>query len=737
MPSSLSFEQAATTPTVCLTVDAALRHAAACKPGDRALVHAAAGGVGLAALQHARMLGCVVLATAGSPAKRGMLRSNGVHSVANSRDTSFVTDLCQGHMGPTHVVLNSLTTPGAVAGSLAGVGVGGAFVEISKRDIWSPARLAQDRPDVHYTLLALDFLPASTLQAGLLQLSSALAHGSLQPLPQAVHDMDNSHAALRQMSQAKHVGKIVIRQGQNSLHERAEGISHGSFMVTGGLGSLGTAVAAWLTQMSISHVHVTGRSGKLTQDMTQALANRSHSLAQAELTVHMADASCAEDANALVARAPGLKGMIHASGVLADATFSNQSLASLRKVFAGKTSSGQKLHDSMHHSALGFETLFSSVTALLGGMGQANYAAANAALDSLAAQWQAQGSGGVGSIQWGGWAGGGMAGADPSTASRLARMGMPLINPHRGLAALGGVLRSSTLPAQLTMLPFDWPRFLASNGQAASAGIFDDFVSHVDSDLQHGKADPASLSQGDSSNTSSTRISVSKALSSLTPDQQLAHVTQQVVTAVRRVLGSAVSSSQPLMAAGLDSLGAVELKNALEAEVGMDLPSTLTFDYPTIDAIAQYINSSTAVTTAASTDTFPAGTHAQTMTAAPQPELSMHSMQGRHSMQGSASLVVVTGTASRSVRDAISSVQVMDSITAVPLSHWDAENPLGEGSGPSEMTTRFGGFLDQLDRFDSSLFGLSAHEALLMDPQQRMLLELTYQVRLAHHCSNC
>ena len=361
------------------------------------------------------------------------------------------------------------------------------------------------------------------------------------------------------MSQAKHVGKIVIRQGQSSLHDRAEGISNGAFMVTGGLG---TAVAAWLTQMSISHVHVTGRSGKLTQDMTQALANRSHSLAQAELTVHMADASCAEDANALVARAPGLKGMIHASGVLADATFSNQSLASLRKVFAGKTSSGQKLHDSMHHSALGFETLFSSVTALLGGMGQANYAAANAALESLAAQWQAQGSGGVGSIQWGGWAGGGMAGADPSTASRLAGMGMPLITPHQGLAALGGVLRSSTLPPQLTMLPFNRPRFLASNGQAASAGIFDDFVSHVDSDLQHGKADPASLSQGDSSNTSSTRISVSKALSSLTPDQQLAHVTQQVVTAVRRVLGSAVSSSQPLMAAGLDSLGAVELKNS-------------------------------------------------------------------------------------------------------------------------------------------------------------------------------
>ena len=90
MPSSLTFEQAATNPTVCLTVDVAFRHATACQPGDQVLVHAAAGGVGLAALQQARMLGCTVLATAGNPAKRSMLRSNGVPHVDNLIDLSFV-----------------------------------------------------------------------------------------------------------------------------------------------------------------------------------------------------------------------------------------------------------------------------------------------------------------------------------------------------------------------------------------------------------------------------------------------------------------------------------------------------------------------------------------------------------------------------------------------------------------------------------------------------------------------
>ena len=557
MPSSLTFQQAATTPTVHLTVDMALRDAAACTAGDQILIHAAAGGVGLAALQQASMMGCAILATAGSASKRGLLRSKGVQHVVNSRDTSFVTELCQRQdaTAGVDVVLNSLTTPGAVAGSLAGVGVGGAFLEISKRDIWSPARLAQDRPDICYTLLALDFLPASALQSGLLRMSTALAEGKLQPLPQAVHDMHNAHAALRQMSQAKHVGKVVVMQAHNSIGLDTASSTSGGVMVTGGMGSLGTAVAAWLSQKDVPHVHLTGRTGKLSKEVMQALSDRHHSLSLTELTAHLADASSSEDARALLGSAPGLQGIMHASGVLADATFSNQSLQSLRRVFAPKTSSAQKLHSTIQQAPLAFEVLFSSVTALLGGMGQANYAAANAALDSMAGQWQGEGRGGVSSIQWGGWAGGGMAGADPTTASRLARMGMPLINPQQGLAALGAMLRSALPPAQLTMVPFNWPRFLSSSSQAASVGMFDDFISQAKAGNppQHPQA-AFSATANSTSPISSNAATAASSLTGLSSEDRLKRLTGQVVTAVTSVLGSAVSASEPLMASGLDSL---------------------------------------------------------------------------------------------------------------------------------------------------------------------------------------
>ena len=141
MPANLSFEEAASCPTVFITVDSAFRQMAAVRPGDRVLVHAAAGGVGLAAIQMVAALGGTTLATAGSPNKRALVRAAGAQQVLGSRDTAFVSEAAE--LGGASVVLNSLTSSGMVAGSLAALGAGGRFVEISKRDIWSAARVAQ------------------------------------------------------------------------------------------------------------------------------------------------------------------------------------------------------------------------------------------------------------------------------------------------------------------------------------------------------------------------------------------------------------------------------------------------------------------------------------------------------------------------------------------------------------------------------------------------------------------
>ena len=180
MPPHLSFAAAATTPTVYTTVFAAFQQSHSLGPHTRVLVHAGTGGVGLAAVQVASVLGCRVLATAGSPAKRAALRCVGVAGTADSRSTAFAytAAIVGAAGGGIDLLLNSLTSPGGcevvvgacgcvdpahgassvplkhssllathnagmVAASLAGLSLGGRFAEIGKRDIWSAARIAQ------------------------------------------------------------------------------------------------------------------------------------------------------------------------------------------------------------------------------------------------------------------------------------------------------------------------------------------------------------------------------------------------------------------------------------------------------------------------------------------------------------------------------------------------------------------------------------------------------------------
>ena len=219
-------------PTVFVTVDTALNRLAAVQPGQRALVHAAAGGVGLAAMQVLAAAGAQPLVTAGNPMKRALLRTLGAAHAVSSRDTRFVEEHLATAGGPAHVLLNTLTSSGMVAASLAALGRGGHFIEISKRDIWSAARMAQERPDVAYSLLAVDFMSAEALHSALMRVAGGLADSTLRPLPTATHDIGAAVSALRQMSQARHVGKVVVRPQPALVPAAAEG----AFLVTGGTG---------------------------------------------------------------------------------------------------------------------------------------------------------------------------------------------------------------------------------------------------------------------------------------------------------------------------------------------------------------------------------------------------------------------------------------------------------------------------------------------------------------------
>jgi NADPH:quinone reductase-like Zn-dependent oxidoreductase len=457
MPATVSFEAAATMPTVFTTADAALRQLAGLSAGEVVLVHGAAGGVGLAAVQAAAAAGAAVYGTAGSSAKRHLLRTLGCRVAVGSRDTSFVSEVALA--GGVDVVLNSLTSPGMVGGSLAVLKQGGRFVEIGKRDIWAPAEVAAERPDVTSHLLAIDFMPPAVLQQLLLQVSSDLATGRVAPIRAAVHDMAAVHAAMRQMAQARHVGKMVVSahasrllptsgsgSPSSSLAHSAASRTGGNVLVTGGTGALGQLVGSWLSTQQVQHITLCSRTGKLSSNSSTSmpLTDPHHSLYSSMVTVTSCDVSAAADVIVLFSGVlgsssrPALSAIMHAGGVLADASLANQSAAGLRTVSAPKSVALRLLTQQLANLPVVSNVLFSSMAALLGSAGQSNYAASNAALDAAARQMQAAGLCAA-SVQFSAWSGAGMAAA---TAGKVEAMGIGALRPQAGLAALEAAVRS-------------------------------------------------------------------------------------------------------------------------------------------------------------------------------------------------------------------------------------------------------------------------------------------------------
>jgi hypothetical protein len=259
--------------------------------------------------------------------------------------------------------------------------------------------------------------------------------------------------------------------------------------------------------------------------------------------------------------------IIHAGGVLADATLQQQQLHGVQQVVGAKLSPVAALLRACGQQPVRSVVLFSSVASLLGSPGQSNYAAANAGLDAAARAAQVCGLPAV-SLQWGAWSGGGMASADAQIAARVERLGMSMISPAAGLAALESALLltgskplASPSTGTVSAIPFNWPTFLARQNKLNTGSFFSEFA--ATSAAATGKQSRSSRRRG------------VRAVPSRRTAASAEGLQQQVSSAVSSILGHSVDADEPLVAAGLDSLGSVELRNSLQSSLLVELPATL------------------------------------------------------------------------------------------------------------------------------------------------------------------
>ncbi|MFE9429337.1 type I polyketide synthase, partial [Kitasatospora sp. NPDC006697] len=397
-----------------------------------------------------------------------------------------------------------------------------------------------------------------------------------------------------------------------------------------------------------------------------------------------------------------LAGVVHAAGVLDDGLVESLTPERLTGVLRPKVEAAVNLHELTVDQELAFFVLFSSAAGLLGNVGQANYAAANAGLDALAVQRQAAGLPAV-SLAWGYWEqASSMTGhLAQAEIDRMARNGIRPLTTEQGLALFDAAL-GSTEPL-LVPARFDLAALRASS--APLPALFRELVHRPNRRQAQGRDAVAAAA-------------LVQQLAGLGETEREALVLRFVRGCVAAVLGHAdaelVDIDRAFKELGFDSLTAVELRNRLAVATGVRLPATLVYDHPTPVALARWLRDS--------------------LLAAPS---ARPALGGTPRTAGrSDEPIAIVGMACR-YPGGVSSPEelwqlVADGVDAIgdfPTDRgWDLGALLDpDGSRLGTTYARGGGFLADAAGFDAGFFGISPREAVTMDPQQRLLLETSWE----------
>uniref|UniRef100_A0AAU2JVZ7 SDR family NAD(P)-dependent oxidoreductase n=1 Tax=Streptomyces sp. NBC_00049 TaxID=2903617 RepID=A0AAU2JVZ7_9ACTN len=567
LPDGWTFAQGASVSMVFLTAFYALVDLAAVRPGERILVHGAAGGVGMAAVQVARHLGAEVFATA-SPGKWDTVRAGGVTGdhLANSRTLDFEADFLRATGGAgVDVVLDSLARE-FVDASLRLLPGGGRFLEMGKTDIRDADEVAAAHPGVAYQ--AFDLMEAGPDRIAEMfdTLQDLFTRGVLEPLPVREWDVRQGPEALRFVSQARHVGKVVL-----SVPEPA-GFGDGQVLVTGASGVLGGVLARHLAgHHGVRDLLLVSRRGAEAPGAPELAAELAGLGARVEFgACDVAD----RDALARLLADRRLTGVVHAAGTSDDGMLGSLTPARVTPVLRAKVDGAWHLHELTAGMDLSAFVLFSSVAGVLGGPGQGSYAAANTFLDGLASYRHGRGLAAL-SLAWGLWA------VDSA------------ITGHLGAADLSRMARGGLVPLEV----------------AEALRLLDTAMGALGPQTAPVRVDPAGLGTPDRAPAilrSLVRQSVRRAvagaaaeagglvdrLAALPAADRPAALTEAVLAQIGAVLshqGGTIDPERAFSELGFDSLTAVELRNGLQEAAGVRLPATLVFDYPTPQTLISHL----------------------------------------------------------------------------------------------------------------------------------------------------
>ncbi len=527
-----------------------------------------------------------------------------------------------------------------------------------------------------------------------------------------VIDLDASEASKESLYGALAIDepRLAIRDGslyaprfvrlKTKEHEPPELFdTDGTVLITGGTGGLGALVAHHLAaDQGARRLLLVSRSGLQANGAEELRDSLTELGCEARVAAcDVSDRAALQELLDSIPQEHPLTMVVHAAGVLDDSLIELMDGERLRRVMAPKIDAAIHLHELTAQTGLREFVLFSSAVAPMGSPGQSNYAAANGFLDALAARRHAMGLPAV-SLGWGAWEQStGMTGTlSESDRARLERFGIASLSDQHGLEMLDiarGIGEPLLMPVPLDVVAL---RTLAKTGMLPAV--------------------LRGLVRVPTRQASDTGGSLARTLAA-SPESEWDGIVAELVRGhVAGVLGhsssEAIDPQRAFKDLGFDSLAAVELRNRLNQDTGLKLPSTLVFDHPTSVAVAEYVRSKVE------------GAKREVK------------VTRRSSIQNDEPIAIV-GMSCR-YPGGVSSPQELwelvasgrDAISEFPQDRgWGVERLYDtDPDSPGTTYTRHGGFVYDAGDFDAEFFGISPREALAMDPQQRLLLEGAWEV---------
>ena len=583
-PSTLKMEELPITIPYMTTIHG-LTNIADIQKGEKILIHNAAGAVGQAAIQVAKSRGCEIFATAGTEDKRAFIKSLGIEHVMNSRDLKFTEEILKVTDGyGVDVVLNAIAGEGLYQ-SFKLLAPYGRFIEIGKRDIGENVGLPMAVFNRNITFAHIDIdrimRERNSLACSLLEkVYDGFENGHFAPMPTTVFGASESVEAFDFVRRSEHTGKVAIRYENEEVEVETEKELNaidpkGTYIITGGTGGFGLEIAKHLATKNVSRLVLLSRSGLKNDDAKNAVAE--FEAAGIEVVAPPTDISNLQAVIAVVSnlnegKSP-IKGVFHGAMVLDDGFLNTMTKERFERVMNPKIMGAINLHTALGQTALDFFISFSSISAVIGNAGQANYVAANAFLDGFAHFRRATGLKAT-TVNLGVLGQVGVVARDADVGRLLEGAGIRSFSNKMALESLEHIIANDL--TQVGLFDINWKRWASGNPTGAATTLF---ASLIDS-----KANDDSISE--------QTVELMTNMAGKEKSEQQDHLEGLVCNSIAQVLRVPVENidmNRGINFLGIDSLMAVELERGINGSTGVEISTMELLSGPTVPQLATLI----------------------------------------------------------------------------------------------------------------------------------------------------